>query len=55
MQPDLLLPLLCLGMKSGLVVDIGNKECRVIAIAHGRALMHSYRSRFYKFCKINDF
>lgn len=44
MQPDLLLPLLATGMKSGIVVDIGDKECRVIAIAHDRALMHSYRS-----------
>jgi actin-related protein len=43
MQPDLLLPLLTAGMKSGLIIDLGETECRVIAIAYGRAVMHSYR------------
>ena len=44
MQPDILLPILtCIdSVDSGIVVDIGEHECRAIAIAHGRPILQSY-------------
>lgn len=43
MQPDLLLPLLTIQERSSIVVDVGEKQCRIIAVAHGRVVMHSHQ------------
>jgi hypothetical protein len=46
MQPDLLMSLISTSECHGVVIDIGESECRALAIAHGRAVMHSYRSKW---------
>lgn len=46
MQPDLIMSLISTSECHGIVVDIGETECRALAIAHGRAVMHSYRSKW---------
>lgn len=55
MQPDLIMSLISTSECHGIVVDIGESECRALAIAHGRAVMHSYRSKWFCDCnkKIN--
>ena len=61
MQPDILLPILtCTGsIDSGVIVDIGEHECRAITIAHGRPILQSYittsvgmSTAFKSFCHI---
>lgn len=42
-QPDLLLPLLSTGAYSGVVLDIGYREARCIAIVHGRPILQTIR------------
>lgn len=31
------------GADGGLVVDVGHRECHVLAVAHGRPLLHTYQ------------
>lgn len=31
------------GADGGLVVDVGYRECHVLAVAHGRPLLHTYQ------------
>ena len=45
LQPDILLPILAARESNGLILDIGESECRVIAVSYGRAIMHSHRSK----------
>ena len=40
--PSLTLPLYTSGAEGGLVVDIGFRECHVLAVAFGRPLLHTY-------------
>ena len=42
MQPGVLLPVLASGGDSGVVVDVGETECRAVAVAHGRPVLQSY-------------
>ena len=46
MQPDLIMSLISTSECHGIVIDIGESECRALAIAHGRAVMHSYKSKW---------
>ena len=42
MQPGILLPILTSGTDTGVVIDMGQFECRAIAIAFGRPILPSY-------------
>ena len=46
MQPDLIMSLISTSEYHGIVIDIGESECRALAISHGRAVMHSYKSKW---------
>lgn len=46
MQPDLIMSLISTSECHGIVIDIGESECRALAIAHGRAVMHSHKSKW---------
>lgn len=41
--PSLTLPLYTAGAEGGLVVDVGFRECHVLAVAFGRPLLHTYK------------
>ena len=40
--PSLTLPLYTAGAEGGLVVDVGFRECHVLAVAFGRPMLHTY-------------
>lgn len=46
MQPDIFLAILATPRSSGLIVSIGERECRALAIYEGRPLLHTLRSKF---------
>ena len=44
-QPDLFMPILATGCRSGCIVDIGYEEIRCLAICWGRALLSTIRGK----------
>jgi hypothetical protein len=47
-QPDLLMAMLASGCVSGVVLNVGAKECQSMCFAEGRPLIHTLKGKVHR-------